>query len=153
MDRASHLSDSYKKRDQMLASRAQPKTCWACEKKGHIAATCSVPKDKLYCKHCDMKSSHNTSACFKNENRTKRRKRDQKRINQEQKNLHNPQKEQKRPKKDDKEICLNHSDHQLFNITVVFNYNWKEIMDVGDIRPNVFNIFDLKYLKFYFNCN
>ena len=65
MDRASHLSDSYKKRDWMWTSGAQPKTFIACGKKGHMVATCSVPKDKLYCKHCDMMISHNTSAFFK----------------------------------------------------------------------------------------
>ena len=33
--------------------------------KGYIAAQCPVPKDKLNCKHCDMKGSHNMNAYFK----------------------------------------------------------------------------------------
>ena len=58
----------------MWASGAQPKTCRACGKKGHMAATCLVPKDKLYYKHCDKKSSHNPSACFKNQKEDKEKK-------------------------------------------------------------------------------
>ena len=34
----------------------------------------SGAKDKLYCKHCDMKSSHNTSACFKKQKEDKEKK-------------------------------------------------------------------------------
>ena len=36
-----------------------------------MAATCSVPKDKLYCKHCDIRNSHNTSTCFKKQREDK----------------------------------------------------------------------------------
>ena len=58
----------------MWASGAQPKTCRASGKKGHMAASCLVPKEKLYCKHCNMKSSHNTSACFKKQKEDKEKK-------------------------------------------------------------------------------
>ena len=57
-----------------------------------MAATCLVPKEKLYCKHCDMKSSHNTLACLKKKKRTKKRKRDQKREKRIKKNLLHPEK-------------------------------------------------------------
>ena len=58
----------------MWASRVQPKACRACGKKEHMEATCSVPKEKLYCMHFDMKSSHNTSACLKKQKEDKEKK-------------------------------------------------------------------------------
>ena len=47
-------------------------------KKGHMVVACTVPKEKLYCKHCDMKSSHNTSACLKKQKEDKERKKEAK---------------------------------------------------------------------------
>ena len=88
-----------------------PKLVEHVEKKVHMAATCLVPKDKLYCKHCNMKSSHNTLACFKKQKEDKK-KGEQRRTNQEIKIIlkTNPQKEwQKCHGKDIKEICINPS--------------------------------------------
>ena len=55
------MSKSYRNRERMWANGAQPKACRACGKKGHMSAACMVPKDKLYCKYCDKKSSHKMS--------------------------------------------------------------------------------------------
>ena len=43
------------------------------DSKRNIAA-CTIPKEKLYCKHCDIKSLHNTSACLKKQKDDKERK-------------------------------------------------------------------------------
>ena len=75
IDNASRLSDVYKQnKNRMWGQSVQPKTCRACGKKGHMVAACTVPKEKLYCKHCNMKSSHNTSACLKKQKEKKERK-------------------------------------------------------------------------------
>ena len=74
IDNALHLSDSYKKKERMWVSGVQPKTCRAYEKKGYMAASCLVPKEKLPCKHCNIKSSHNTSACLKKQKEDKEKK-------------------------------------------------------------------------------
>merc|ERR1711867_9708 len=41
------------------------KSCRARGKKGHMAAACTIPKDKLQCKFCNSQNSHNTAACIK----------------------------------------------------------------------------------------
>ena len=65
LDKAAHLSDIYRQRNQMHASAVQCKSCRACGKKGHMSASCTVPKNKLNCKHCDLKGSHNSNTCLK----------------------------------------------------------------------------------------
>ena len=47
------------------------------DSKRNIAA-CTIRKEKLYCKHCNMKSSHNTSACIKKQKEDKERKKEAK---------------------------------------------------------------------------
>ena len=47
LDRAAHLSDSYRQNNRMYANAAQTKACRACVKKGHMAASCPAPKKKL----------------------------------------------------------------------------------------------------------
>ena len=75
IDNASRLSDVYKQnKNRMWAQGVQSKTCRACEIKRHMVAACVVLKEKLYCKHCDIKSSHNTSACLKKQKEDKERK-------------------------------------------------------------------------------
>ena len=49
----------------------QTKACGACCKKGHMAASCPVPKTKLNCKHHDMKGLHTTNPCFKKQKEDK----------------------------------------------------------------------------------
>ena len=45
MDRALHLTNSYRQNNRMYANRVQPpKACRAYGKKGHMGATCLVPK-------------------------------------------------------------------------------------------------------------
>ena len=65
LDRAAHLSHVYCQTNRMNASVAQNKSCRACGKKGHMSASCNVPKTKLSCSHCNLKGSHNTNACLK----------------------------------------------------------------------------------------
>ena len=65
LDRAAHLSDVYHQTNRMHASAAQSKSFRACRKSGHMSASCNIPKTKLNCTHCDLKGSHNTSACLK----------------------------------------------------------------------------------------
>ena len=73
LDRAAHLSDVYHQTNRMHASVAQSKSCRACEKKGHMSASCNVPKTKLSCSHCNLKGSHNTNACLKKQKATKKK--------------------------------------------------------------------------------
>lgn len=74
MDRALHLTDSYRQNNRQHASRAQAnKACRECGKKGHMAATYLIPIDKLYCWHCDMKSSPDTNTCFKKQKEDKKK--------------------------------------------------------------------------------
>ena len=39
-----------------------------------MSAACTVPKDKLFCKYCDTKNSHNTYACIKKQKVDKEKK-------------------------------------------------------------------------------
>ena len=67
LDRAAHLSDVYCQTNRMHASAAQSKSCRACGKKGHMSASCNVPKNKLSCTHCNLKGSHNTKKIKSNQ--------------------------------------------------------------------------------------
>ena len=69
------------------------------DSKRNIAA-CTIPKEKLYCKHCNMKSSHNTSACIKKQKEDKKEKRKQKRGKQKKKNSQLPGQGKRHQKKD-----------------------------------------------------
>ena len=42
--------------------------------KGHMSAAYTVPKEKLFCKHCDTKNSHNTAAYIKKQKADKEKK-------------------------------------------------------------------------------
>ena len=74
IDNASRLSDAYKLKNRFSGATLQLKACRACGKKGHMSAACTVPKEKLFCKFCDTKNSHNTSACIKKQKEEKERK-------------------------------------------------------------------------------
>ena len=73
LDRAAHLSDVYHQTNQMHASAVQSKSCRACGKKGHMSASCTVPKNKLNCNHCNLKGSHNSNACLKKQKAEKKK--------------------------------------------------------------------------------
>ena len=73
-DNASRLSDVYKLKNRYSGSRVQTKACRACGKKGHMSAAWTLPKDKLFCKFCDIKNLHNTSACIKKQKEEKEKK-------------------------------------------------------------------------------
>ena len=74
INNASRLSDAYKLKNQYNGATVQTKACRACEKKEHMSAACTVPKDKLFCKFCNTKNSHNTSACIKKQKKDKEKK-------------------------------------------------------------------------------
>ena len=57
LDRAAHLSDSYRQTNRMHASAVQSKSCRGCGKTGHMSASYNIPKTKL---NCNLKGSHNT---------------------------------------------------------------------------------------------
>ena len=69
-----------------------------------MSAACTVPKEKLYCKFCNTKNSHNTSACIKKQKEEKDRKKGSNTEKQTKKlNPTHPMKGEKLPK-DGKEI-------------------------------------------------
>ena len=72
INNASRLSDAYKLKNQFSGATVKSKACRACRKKGHMSAACTVPKDKLFCKYCEVKNSHNTSACIMKQKTEKR---------------------------------------------------------------------------------
>ena len=74
IDNASCLSDTYKQKNRFTGATVGSKACRACGKKGHMSAACTVPKEKLFCKFCDTKNSHNTSACIKKQRAEKGKK-------------------------------------------------------------------------------
>ena len=41
--------------------------------KGHMAASCTVPKSQLKCKFCESQNSHNTAACLKKKKADKKK--------------------------------------------------------------------------------
>merc|ERR1712120_19344 len=67
IDSTSRISDEFKQRNKLKFSGATTgvKACRACGKKGHMAASCTVPKAQLKCKYCETEKSHNTAACLK----------------------------------------------------------------------------------------
>ena len=82
INNASCLSDAYKLKNGYSGATVQAKACRACGKKGHMSAACTVPKDKLFCKFCDTKNLHNTSACIKKQKEDKETKREITRVKQ-----------------------------------------------------------------------
>ena len=74
LDRAAHLSDVYCQTNRMHASAVQSKSCRACRKKGHMSASCTVPKKKLNCNHGNLKGSHNSNSCLKKQKAEERKK-------------------------------------------------------------------------------
>ena len=65
IDSTSRLSDHFKQKNRFSGATVGTKACRACRRKGHLSAACTVPKDKLFCKHCDTKNSHNTAGYVK----------------------------------------------------------------------------------------
>ncbi len=74
IDNATRLSDAYKLKNRFSGATVQTKACRACGKKGHMSAACTVPKEKLFCKICNTKNSHNTSVCIKKQKEDKEKK-------------------------------------------------------------------------------
>ena len=74
IDSTSRLSDTFKPKNHFSGATVCTKACRACGKKGHMSAACTVPKEKLFCKHCKVKNSHNTSACIKKQKADKEKK-------------------------------------------------------------------------------
>merc|ERR1712121_319292 len=74
IDSTSRISDEFKQRKlRASGAAAGVKACRACGKKGHMAATCTVPKSQLKCKFCETEKSHNTAACLKKKKADKKR--------------------------------------------------------------------------------
>merc|ERR1711954_584928 len=66
IDSTSRISDEFKQRKlRASGAAAGVKACRACGKKGHMTASCTVPKSQLKCKFCETEKSHNTAACLK----------------------------------------------------------------------------------------
>ena len=75
IDSTSRISDNFKQtRICHSGAAAGLKACRACGKKGHMAAACTIPKDKLQCKFCNSQNSHNTAACIKKQKADKEKK-------------------------------------------------------------------------------
>ena len=74
IDSTSRISDEFKQRKlRASGAAAGVKACRACGKKGHMAATCTVPKSQLKCKFCETEKSHNTAACLKKKKNDKKK--------------------------------------------------------------------------------
>merc|ERR1712089_31313 len=74
IDSTSRISDEFKQRKlRASGAAAGVKACRACGKKGHMAATCTVPKAQLKCKFCETEKSHNTAACLKKKKSEKKK--------------------------------------------------------------------------------
>merc|ERR1712112_422239 len=66
IDSTSRISDEFKQRKiRASCATAGVKACRACGRKGHMAASCTVPKTQFKCKYCATQNSHNTAACLK----------------------------------------------------------------------------------------
>ena len=75
IDNTSRIWDNFKQtRIHHSGAVAGLKACRACGKKGHMAAACTIPKDKLQCKFCNSQNSHNTAACIKKQKADKEKK-------------------------------------------------------------------------------
>merc|ERR1712240_450896 len=74
IDGTSRISDEFKQRKlRASGAAAGVKACRACGKKGHMAASCTVPKSQLKCKFCESQNSHNTAACLKRKKADKKK--------------------------------------------------------------------------------
>merc|ERR1712101_76041 len=74
IDSTSRISDEFKQRKlKASGAAAGVKACRACGKKGHMAASCTVPKSQLKCKFCETEKSHNTAACLKKKKNDKKK--------------------------------------------------------------------------------
>merc|ERR1712112_61441 len=74
IDSTSRISDEFKQRKiRASGAAAGVKACRACGKKGHMAASCTVPKSQLKCKFCETEKSHNTAACLKKKKNEKKK--------------------------------------------------------------------------------
>ena len=51
-----------------------------------MSAACTVPKDKLFCKHCDTKNTHNTTMCIKKQKADKDKKQGENNSKEKEKN-------------------------------------------------------------------
>ena len=109
IDSTSRISDNFKQtRICHSGAAAGLKACRACGKKGHMAAACTIPKDKLQCKFCNSQNSHSTAACIKKQKADKEKKQGKKiakRI-QIQSLKQNPKREEMCQRKREKEISL-----------------------------------------------
>ena len=75
IDSTSRISDGFKQgRMRATGATVGMKACRACGRKGHMAAACTVPKEKLQCKYCGTQSSHNTATCLKKQKAEKEKK-------------------------------------------------------------------------------
>ena len=75
IDSTSRILDNFKQTKTCFSgTAARLKACCACGKKGHMAAACTIPKDKLSCKFCNSQNSHNTAACIKKQKADKEKK-------------------------------------------------------------------------------
>merc|ERR1712208_30280 len=75
IDSTSRILDEFKQRKLKASGAAAGlKACRTCGKKGHMAAACTMPKDKLQCKFCNSQNSHNTAACIKKQKVDKEKK-------------------------------------------------------------------------------
>merc|ERR1711895_382824 len=75
IDSTSRISDNYKQTKICHSGVAAGlKACRTCGKKGHMAAACTIPKDKLQCKFCNSQNSHNTATCTKKQKADKENK-------------------------------------------------------------------------------
>merc|ERR1712208_232596 len=74
IDSTSRISDEFKQRKLKFSGAATGvKACRACGKKGHMAASCTVPKAQVKCKFCETEKSHNTAACLKKKKNEKKK--------------------------------------------------------------------------------
>merc|ERR1712115_477441 len=74
IDSTSRISDNFKQTIICHSGVAAGlKACRACRKKGHMAAACTIPKDKLQCKFCSTQNSHNPAACIKKQRQKKKK--------------------------------------------------------------------------------
>ena len=91
-----------------------------------MVATCLVLKEKLYCKHCNMKSSLNTSAFFKNHKEDKEKKKGTKEDKSGKvKPPTSPKRMETSEERQQRDLSKSFKTgrYQLITITVVFNYN------------------------------
>merc|ERR1712237_197858 len=75
IDSTYRISNEFKQgRLRASAATAGNKACHACGRRGHMTASCTVPKTQLKCKYCSTQNSHNTTACLKKQKADKDKK-------------------------------------------------------------------------------